>query len=190
MAALGTDTGNSVRGPSSHNALVGLRPSLGLMSRTGIVPLRLDRDTPGQRACHSLGKAGAGAGAGAGAVATTPPPPPQLSSAQLTCMLLCQLHGRKTCHKGRGGPATATAIAPSAYTLCPVPTSESTISDRPFLLPAPLLRCNVGHHPSRPCRPHGPQRGGRGAPAGGDGGTRRTGQHQPAGGGGETAGTK
>lgn len=45
MVALGTDTGNSVRGPSSHTALVGFRPSLGLISRTGVVPLRTDRDT-------------------------------------------------------------------------------------------------------------------------------------------------
>lgn len=45
MAALGTDTGNSVRGPSSHTALVGFRPSLGLVSRGGVVPLRMDRDT-------------------------------------------------------------------------------------------------------------------------------------------------
>lgn len=45
MVALGTDTGNSVRGPSSHTALVGFRPSLGLVSRTGVVPLRTDRDT-------------------------------------------------------------------------------------------------------------------------------------------------
>lgn len=45
MAALATDTGNSVRGPASHTALVGLRPSLGLTSRAGVVPLHLDRDT-------------------------------------------------------------------------------------------------------------------------------------------------
>ncbi len=47
MAALGTDTGNSIRGPASHTALVGLRPSLGLISRRGVVPLRPDRDVVG-----------------------------------------------------------------------------------------------------------------------------------------------
>jgi len=47
LAGLGTDTGNSVRGPSSHAALVGLRPTLGLVSRAGIIPLELDRDTAG-----------------------------------------------------------------------------------------------------------------------------------------------
>lgn len=50
VAGLGTDTGNSVRGPSSHLALTGLRPTLGLVSRTGIVPLAFDRDTAGPMA--------------------------------------------------------------------------------------------------------------------------------------------
>jgi amidase len=44
---LGTDTGNSVRGPSAHTALVGIRPTLGLTSRHGIVPLYLERDVGG-----------------------------------------------------------------------------------------------------------------------------------------------
>lgn len=49
-AGLGTDTGNSIRGPSSHNALVGFRPTLGLLSRAGIVPLYLRNDTGGPMA--------------------------------------------------------------------------------------------------------------------------------------------
>ena len=44
---LGTDTGNSIRGPSSHTSLVGLRPTLGLTSRDGIVPLFLRNDVGG-----------------------------------------------------------------------------------------------------------------------------------------------
>lgn len=44
---LGTDTGNSIRGPSSHNALVGFRTTLGLISREGIVPLFLRNDVVG-----------------------------------------------------------------------------------------------------------------------------------------------
>ena len=44
---MGTDTGNSIRGPSSHNALVGIRSTMGLTSRDGIVPLYLDRDIGG-----------------------------------------------------------------------------------------------------------------------------------------------
>jgi Asp-tRNA(Asn)/Glu-tRNA(Gln) amidotransferase A subunit family amidase len=47
MVGLGTDTGNSIRGPSSHTALVGIRPSLGLTSRSGIIPLFLRNDTGG-----------------------------------------------------------------------------------------------------------------------------------------------
>jgi amidase len=44
---LGTDTGNSIRGPSSHCALVGFRTTLGLISRSGIVPLFLRNDVVG-----------------------------------------------------------------------------------------------------------------------------------------------
>ncbi len=47
---LGTDTGNSIRGPSSHNALVGFRSTLGLTSREGIVPLYLRNDVGGPMA--------------------------------------------------------------------------------------------------------------------------------------------
>jgi Asp-tRNA(Asn)/Glu-tRNA(Gln) amidotransferase A subunit family amidase len=47
---LGTDTGNSIRGPSSHNALVGIRPSIGLTSRDGIIPLALSADVGGPMA--------------------------------------------------------------------------------------------------------------------------------------------
>jgi Asp-tRNA(Asn)/Glu-tRNA(Gln) amidotransferase A subunit family amidase len=49
-AGLGTDTGNSIRGPSAHTALVGIRPTMGLTSRDGIVPLYLDRDIGGPMA--------------------------------------------------------------------------------------------------------------------------------------------
>ena len=44
---LGTDTGNSIRGPSSHNALVGIRSTMGLTSRAGVVPLNLFADIAG-----------------------------------------------------------------------------------------------------------------------------------------------
>ncbi len=46
-AGLGTDTGDSIRGPASHNDLVGIRPTLGLTSRDGIVPLFLTADIGG-----------------------------------------------------------------------------------------------------------------------------------------------
>jgi amidase len=47
---LGTDTKSSVRGPAAANGIVGLRPTLGLLSRTGIVPLALSFDTVGPMA--------------------------------------------------------------------------------------------------------------------------------------------
>ncbi len=47
---LGTDTGGSVRAPASINNLVGIRPTVGLVSRTGMGPLDSQRDTPGPMA--------------------------------------------------------------------------------------------------------------------------------------------
>lgn len=47
LTGIGSDTGNSIRGPSSFATLVGMRPTLGLVSRQGIVPLQADRDTAG-----------------------------------------------------------------------------------------------------------------------------------------------
>ncbi len=44
---LGTDTGNSIRGPSSHLALFGIRSTMGLTSRDGVIPLAFDRDIAG-----------------------------------------------------------------------------------------------------------------------------------------------
>jgi amidase len=47
---IGSDTGGSVRVPSAFNALAGLRPTVGLVSRTGLVPYDTVRDTPGPMA--------------------------------------------------------------------------------------------------------------------------------------------
>ena len=47
LVGLGTDTGNSVRGPSSHLSLVGMRSTHGLLSLDGIVPLVLSADVVG-----------------------------------------------------------------------------------------------------------------------------------------------
>ena len=46
----GTDTGGSIRGPSTVNGIVGLKPTHGLISRTGIIPLALTFDTGGPMA--------------------------------------------------------------------------------------------------------------------------------------------
>jgi len=50
VAGLGTDTGNSIRGPSAHTALVGIRSTMGLTSRDGIIPLYLRNDIGGPMA--------------------------------------------------------------------------------------------------------------------------------------------
>jgi Asp-tRNA(Asn)/Glu-tRNA(Gln) amidotransferase A subunit family amidase len=47
---MGTDTSGSIRIPSSHNSLVGLRPSAGLSSRSGIIPFGHTQDTGGPMA--------------------------------------------------------------------------------------------------------------------------------------------
>jgi amidase len=44
---LGTDTGCSIRNPAAHNNLFGLRPTYGLTSRAGIVPISFTQDTGG-----------------------------------------------------------------------------------------------------------------------------------------------
>lgn len=49
-AGLGTDTGGSIRIPSSFNSLVGIRPTIGLSSRDGIIPLALTQDVGGPMA--------------------------------------------------------------------------------------------------------------------------------------------
>jgi amidase len=49
-AGLGSDTGNSIRGPSSHQALVGIRSTMGLTSRAGVMPLNLLADIAGPMA--------------------------------------------------------------------------------------------------------------------------------------------
>lgn len=46
-AGIGTDTGDSIRGPASHNDLVGIRPTIGLTSRDGIIPLNIAADVGG-----------------------------------------------------------------------------------------------------------------------------------------------
>lgn len=46
-AALGTETSGSILSPSSTHSLVGLKPTVGLLSRSGIVPISSTYDTPG-----------------------------------------------------------------------------------------------------------------------------------------------
>ncbi|NER12250.1 amidase [Leptobacterium flavescens] len=47
IATVGTETSGSILSPSSQNSVVGLKPTIGLLSRTGIVPISSTLDTPG-----------------------------------------------------------------------------------------------------------------------------------------------
>jgi amidase len=50
LVGLGTDTGNSIRGPSAHQALTGIRSTMGLTSRAGVFPLSMRADIAGPMA--------------------------------------------------------------------------------------------------------------------------------------------
>jgi amidase len=46
-AAIGTETSGSILSPASQNGVVGIKPTVGLVSRTGILPITADQDTAG-----------------------------------------------------------------------------------------------------------------------------------------------
>src|SRR4029079_2823330 len=45
--AIGTETDGSIIAPSSYNGIVGIKPTVGLLSRSGIIPISATQDTPG-----------------------------------------------------------------------------------------------------------------------------------------------
>jgi amidase len=47
MFAIGTETNGSIVCPSNNNGIVGIKPTVGLISRTGIIPISFTQDTPG-----------------------------------------------------------------------------------------------------------------------------------------------
>ncbi|WP_378187099.1 amidase family protein [Aquimarina sp. W85] len=47
VAAIGTETSGSILSPSSQNSVVGLKPIIGVLSRSGIIPISSTLDTPG-----------------------------------------------------------------------------------------------------------------------------------------------
>src|SRR5205085_5785207 len=49
-AAIGTETDGSIVSPASANGLVGIKPTVGLLSRSGIIPISHTQDTPGPMA--------------------------------------------------------------------------------------------------------------------------------------------
>jgi len=50
VLAVGTETDGSIVCPASHNSIVGIKPSLGLISRAGIIPIAHSQDTAGPMA--------------------------------------------------------------------------------------------------------------------------------------------
>ncbi len=50
MIAIGTETNGSIVCPSTANGIVGIKPTVGLLSRSGIVPISFTQDTPGPMA--------------------------------------------------------------------------------------------------------------------------------------------
>ena len=50
MVAIGTETNGSIVCPSNNNGIVGIKPTVGLISRTGIIPISYTQDTPGPMA--------------------------------------------------------------------------------------------------------------------------------------------
>ena len=49
-AAIGTETDGSVTGPASVNGIAGIKPTIGLVSRSGIIPIAASQDTAGPMA--------------------------------------------------------------------------------------------------------------------------------------------
>ncbi|MDF2038161.1 amidase family protein [Cytobacillus oceanisediminis] len=49
-ASIGTETSGSILSPASQNSLVGIKPTVGLVSRTGIIPIAHSQDTAGPMA--------------------------------------------------------------------------------------------------------------------------------------------
>jgi len=47
VVAIGTETNGSIVCPSNNNGIVGLKPTVGLISRRGIIPISFTQDTPG-----------------------------------------------------------------------------------------------------------------------------------------------
>ena len=69
VAAVGTETDGSIVCPSGQNGVVGIKPTLGLWSRSGIVPISADQDTAGPIA-RNVTDAAVLLGAGVGVDAT------------------------------------------------------------------------------------------------------------------------
>ena len=50
VVAIGTETNGSIVCPSNNNGIVGIKPTVGLISRSGVIPISFTQDTPGPMA--------------------------------------------------------------------------------------------------------------------------------------------
>lgn len=50
VLAIGTETNGSIVCPSNNNGIVGIKPTVGLVSRSGVIPISFTQDTPGPMA--------------------------------------------------------------------------------------------------------------------------------------------
>ncbi|MEI7499523.1 MAG: amidase [Bacteroidota bacterium] len=50
VVAIGTETNGSIVCPSNNNGIVGIKPTVGLVSRSGVIPISFTQDTPGPMA--------------------------------------------------------------------------------------------------------------------------------------------
>jgi len=79
--AVGTETNGSIIGPSSLNGVVGIKPTVGLIGRSGIVPISHSQDTAGP-ICRTVGDAALLLGALAGVDPEDPATAPAAERAQ------------------------------------------------------------------------------------------------------------
>ncbi|MFT3694255.1 MAG: amidase [Kofleriaceae bacterium] len=77
-AALGSETDGSITSPASICSLVGLKPTVGLVSRTGVIPISSSQDTVGP-----MGRCVADVAALLGAIAGSDPDDPATASAHV-----------------------------------------------------------------------------------------------------------
>src|SRR5438093_5563183 len=80
-ANVGTETSGSILNPSNANMLVGIKPTVGRVSRHGVIPITADQDTPGPMArtvsdAATMLGALEGAGPDSNDIATRKCPPP------------------------------------------------------------------------------------------------------------------
>jgi amidase len=118
---VGTETDGSVTCPAAINGLVGLKPTLGLVSRTYVVPLSHDQDTPGP-----LGRSVADVAALLSAIAGSDPKDPATKDADK--------HKRDYVLALRGASLRGKRLGVLRYAVPPVGPAASAVFDRAVAL--------------------------------------------------------